>query len=76
MSSMRQALPVAADLAKTLEAKLHLLMVIHKPGTLDGERAAVRQMLPGTMSALLEMEEQQGREYLLHCLDDLRWSRV
>ena len=23
------------------------------------------------MSALLEMEEQQGREYLMHCLDDL-----
>jgi len=65
-------LPVAAVLAKTLEAKLHLLMVIHKPGTLEGERAAVRQMLPGTMSALLEMEEKQGREYLQNCLVELR----
>ena len=64
-------LPVAAYLAKMLEATLHLLMVIHKPGTLGGERAAVRQMLPGTVSALLEMEEQQGREYLRHCLVDL-----
>ncbi len=64
-------LPVAAEFARALGAKLNLLMVIHKPGTLEGERAAVRQMLPGTMSALLEMEEQQGREYLLHCLDDL-----
>lgn len=65
-------LPVAADLAKTLEAKLHLLMVIHKPGTLEGERAAVRQMLPGTMSALLEMAEEQGKEYLLRHLVELR----
>jgi nucleotide-binding universal stress UspA family protein len=64
-------LPVAAELARTLKAKLHLLMVIHKPGTLGGERAAVRQMLPGTMSALLELEEQQGREYLRNCLGDL-----
>ena len=64
-------LPVAAELARALGAKLNLLMVINKPGTLKGERAAVRQMLPGAMSALLEMEEQQGREYLLHCLDDL-----
>jgi nucleotide-binding universal stress UspA family protein len=66
-----EGLPVAAELAKTLEAKLHLLMVIHKPGTLGGERAAVRQMLPGTMSAILELEEEQGREYLRSCLVDL-----
>jgi nucleotide-binding universal stress UspA family protein len=65
-------LPVAVGLAKTLEAKLHLLMVIHKPGTLDGERAAVRQWLPGTMSAILEMEEEQGKEYLLRHLVELR----
>ncbi len=66
-----EGLPVAAEFAKTFKAKLHLLMVIHKPGTLGGERAAVRQMLPGTMSALLEMEEEQGREYLRNCLGDL-----
>jgi nucleotide-binding universal stress UspA family protein len=64
-------LPVAAEFARALGAKLNLLMVIHKPGTLKGERAAVRQMLPAAMFALLEMEEQQGREYLRHCLDDL-----
>ena len=66
-----EGLPVAAELAKTFEAKLYLLMVIHKPGTLEGERAAVRQMLPGAMSALLELEEEQGREYLRNCLKDL-----
>jgi len=66
-----EGLPVAAELAKTFEATLHLLMVIHKPGTLKGERAAVRQMLPGAMSALLELEEEQGREYLRNCLNDL-----
>ncbi len=64
-------LPVASDLAMTLKAKLYLLMVIPTPGTLEGERAAVRQMLPGAMSALLEMEEEQGREYLRQCLLDL-----
>lgn len=66
-----EGLPVAAELAKTFKARLYLLMVIHKPSTLEGERAAVRQMLPGTMSALLEMEEEQGREYLRNCLVDL-----
>jgi nucleotide-binding universal stress UspA family protein len=66
-----EGLPVAAELAKTFEAKLYLLMVIHKPGTLKGERAAVRQMLPGAMSALLELEEEQGRKYLRNCLKDL-----
>jgi len=64
-------LPVAGDLARIFKATLHLLMVIHKPGTLGGERAAVRQMLPSTTSALLELEEEQGREYLRHCLVDL-----
>ncbi len=64
LAEHEEGLPAAAYLAGALQAKLHLLMVIHKPGTLEGERAAVRQMLPGTMSALLELEEMQGVEYL------------
>jgi nucleotide-binding universal stress UspA family protein len=62
--SHEAGLKVAAELANAWGAALHLLMVIPTVGTLAGERAAVGQMLPTTMKVLLDMEEQNGREYL------------
>jgi nucleotide-binding universal stress UspA family protein len=56
--------PVAVEFVEATHAALYLLMVIPTLGSLGGEQAAVRQMLPGTMSALLDIQEQQGREYL------------
>ncbi len=57
-------LPVAVKLAQALGAALHLLMVIPTLETLKGERAATGRMLPGAMRAMLDLNEQGGKDYL------------
>jgi nucleotide-binding universal stress UspA family protein len=57
-------LSLALDLAHITAGRIYLLMVIPTPGKLEGERAAVRQMLPGTMSAILDIQQEQGSRYL------------
>ncbi len=69
-------LPVAVEVATVTHAALHLLMVIPTPGTLGGERAAVRQMLPTTMSALLDIQEEQGRSYLEKLIHPVRKEQI
>jgi nucleotide-binding universal stress UspA family protein len=63
-SEHEQGLAVAADLAKTCGAELHLIMAVHTFGTLSGEQAATAKMLPGATSALLDIAEQDAAEYL------------
>jgi nucleotide-binding universal stress UspA family protein len=63
-SEHEQGLPVAARLAQICQAALHLVMVIPTRGTLSGERASTARLLPGTMSALLDMTQQGAEEYL------------
>jgi nucleotide-binding universal stress UspA family protein len=67
-------LPVAVKLAQTLGAALHLLMVIPTLETLKGERAATGRMLPGAMRALLDLNEQGGKDYLARQLEAIRAS--
>lgn len=64
-----QGLPVAAELAHVCEAVLHLVMVIPTYGTLAGTQAAAAKLLPGTMSAMLDMSEKSGEDYLRRHLE-------
>jgi nucleotide-binding universal stress UspA family protein len=69
-----QGLSAAVGLAEACGASIYLLMVIPTLGTLGGERAATGRMLPGAMSAVLDLEEQGGKEYLEQILDRLQRS--
>ena len=59
-----EGLPVAESLAQFCSADLCLLMVVPTTGTLSGERAAIARMLPGATAALLDLAEQEARQYL------------
>ena len=55
-------LSVAARLAKACSAAVHLLVVIPTSGTLSGERAVTRRLLPGATAAILEMSSEGAEE--------------
>lgn len=57
-------LPVAESLAESCSADLSLLMVVPTAATLSGERAIIAQRLPGATAALLDLAEQEAKEYL------------
>lgn len=59
-----QGLEPAAGLARACRASLHLLAVVPTLGTLSGEHAAARQVLPGTTVALLELDEDRLEAYV------------
>jgi nucleotide-binding universal stress UspA family protein len=59
-----QGLAVAGELAHTLGAALHLVMVVPTPGTLPGEQAAAGLLLPSTTRAMLDLAEGGARDYL------------
>jgi len=67
-----QALPGAIQLAQACVSTVHLAMVIHTLGTLPGERAAAGRLLPGTMTAVLEMAEENAEAYLRPLVTRLR----
>jgi nucleotide-binding universal stress UspA family protein len=55
----------AVDFAGFCFSEVHLLMVVHTPGTLTGQRAAAGRMLPGATAELLNLTELSAQEYLL-----------
>jgi nucleotide-binding universal stress UspA family protein len=67
-----EALPVAVQLAQACSAALHLAMVVHTFGTLPAEKAATGKLLPGAMTAMLEMAEQEAEAYLRPRLAELQ----
>jgi nucleotide-binding universal stress UspA family protein len=67
-----QGLPVAAHLAGACQADLHLVMVVHTPRTLPGERALTARLLPGATSALLDLTQHAALEYLQHRVTELQ----
>lgn len=60
----QHGLDVAADLAKAVNAAVTLLFVVPTRGTLGGHQAATGMLLPGTMSALLDINEEAAEDYL------------
>jgi nucleotide-binding universal stress UspA family protein len=67
-----QGLPVATELARVCGAALHLLMVIPTLGNLKAEEAATGRMLPGAMTATLDLAEEAGVNYLASKLGQVR----
>ena len=67
-----QALPVAAELARTCLAELYLAMVIHTYQTLPIEQAVTARLLPGSTVALLELTEESAAQYLQRQMIPLR----
>ena len=59
-----QALPAAAAIAQSCKAVMHLVLVIPTLTTLSGERAVPGLLLPMTMTAILDLAQQGGAEYL------------
>ena len=57
-------LQTAVDLAETSGAGIHLVIVIPTLGTLKSDRAAAGKMLPATMSAMLELAEEEAQSTL------------
>ncbi|MGO8693071.1 MAG: universal stress protein [Rectinemataceae bacterium] len=57
-------LPIAAELAKGLKCRLHLLMVVPKVSDLSGSNAAVSILLPGGTRTELEVEGAAAQAYL------------
>ena len=64
--------PYATGLAGAFGSELGLLTVIPTYGTLSGEQAALGSLLPGTTSALLEIEEEETRNHLEDHLAELQ----
>ena len=62
--SHEKGLPVAAELARAFDCRLHLLMVVPELRDLSGPKAAASFILPGAMRADLEMESADARTYL------------
>jgi nucleotide-binding universal stress UspA family protein len=58
------ALPVAIELASTFQATLHLALVIPTLATLSGGQAVSGMLLPTTTRAVLDLAQQEAREYL------------
>ncbi|WP_324716511.1 universal stress protein [Carboxydochorda subterranea] len=58
------SLPVACELATALGATLHLVTVVPRRSDLPMERAAAGRLLPRTVDARLDIEEQAAVHYL------------
>ncbi|MDR3629835.1 MAG: universal stress protein [Desulfocapsaceae bacterium] len=61
-------------LAEIYRAELHLIMVVHTSSTLSGEKAVTAKMLPRVTRALLDLAEEDARQYLQRHLTDLQAS--
>jgi nucleotide-binding universal stress UspA family protein len=66
-----EALPMAAELARVCEARLHLFMAIPTLATLAGREAAAAMLLPGATRAMLDMDMTGGEGYLQRCCERL-----
>ncbi len=64
-------LDMAVELAQTCQARLHLVMVIHKLSTLPGEQAASAVLLPSATAELLEIKCEEGEMYLAELMGKL-----
>lgn len=62
----------AKNLATAYKSEIAMLTVIPTLGTLKGEQAATSSLLPGTTTALLDIEEQTAGEHLQMHVDELR----
>ena len=65
------ALPVAASLAETYDARLRLLTVVPTADTLPSDEAAVGRLLPASTVMALDLAAQEAKEYLQRVANNL-----
>jgi nucleotide-binding universal stress UspA family protein len=65
-----ESLNCALELAKACNAEIYLLTVIPTFNTLSGKDAAISSMLPATLTAFLEIQEETAKEHLQTHLDE------
>lgn len=65
-----ESLHYALALAKAYEAEIYLLTVIPTFNTVSGKEAAISSMLPATLTAFLEIQEETAKEHLQTHLDE------
>ncbi len=70
------SLPVAKSLGKTFGAKVHLLSIIPTFSTLAGAQAATGNLMPVTVQALLDIQEESASEDLNLHVDEFRADDV
>jgi nucleotide-binding universal stress UspA family protein len=75
-SAHDEALQPAAELARALQATLHLLVVVPTLSTLAWDQAAPGKLAPGTMSTLLELEAQRAEDHIRQHEEALRAQGV
>ncbi len=67
-----QGLRTTIDLARLCQSVLHLVYVIPTIDQLKGEDAATGRLLPHTMAAVLDLQQEEAAEYLGCHIVDLR----
>lgn len=70
--SHEKGLFVAAALAGAFHSRLHLLMVVPKPGDLHGSEAAIGSFLPSATRVKLQMDDKAAQEYVAARARELR----
>jgi nucleotide-binding universal stress UspA family protein len=63
-STHEHSLPAAAFLAERCQASIHLLRVVPTHGNLSGDWVYTSRLLPGTTTRLLDLTEQEAKDYL------------
>ncbi len=72
----QQVLPVAADLARTCRAELHLVTVIPQYSSLMGGFRDSARTLPATTTRMLELACQEAEQHLAQLTAQLRASDI
>jgi nucleotide-binding universal stress UspA family protein len=67
-----EGLRISSELARVCRAALHLLYVIPTVDRLKGDDLATGRLMPHTMSAILDMRQEDAAAYLGQLLVDLR----
>ena len=67
-----EGLRISRDLARLCQAALHLVYVIPTVDRLKGDDLATGRLMPNTMSAILDMQQEEAAEYLGCHIVDLR----
>ncbi len=69
-------LPVAEEVARRLDAELHLLVVVPTRSTVSGDQAAVATLMPSATEAVLDIEQDEAAEYLRGLAGGLRSAGI
>jgi len=70
------SLSAAASMARAFEASVHLLWVVPTPRTMEGNDAGTAVLLPTTMRALLDMQEEAAEAALRSMSDSFAATGV